>query len=238
MALFYGQPCPLCSVKMTNDDRRFATSHFLGPDSDLWRFSDAVMHWDCYANWEHRARFGRMYFEAKRAWIGHNHFWGVAHSDDQVLVTANPDKLVGEVDVMLAETGSGFRIPLADWEDWLGGEWFEQCHHEIEREALSAVLPLLRSKLPTADAVVAAVGMEDQDESPLATAGGMVARISHELACQKLAERAASKGVACPGCGVFSTDYDFVRVEQVSEAGPQSHLICRGCGKEFGPSDV
>jgi hypothetical protein len=81
------------------------------------------------------------------------------------LVTANPDKFVGEVDVMLAETASGFRIPLADWEDWLGAEWFEICRHEIEREALGAVLPLLRSKLPTADAIIAAAGMEGQDES-------------------------------------------------------------------------
>ncbi|MEW6744459.1 MAG: hypothetical protein AB1486_17025 [Planctomycetota bacterium] len=66
----------------------------------------------------------------------------------------------------------------------------------------------------------------------------MVARISHEFACQKLADRAATKGVACPGCGVFSTNYEFVRVDQASESGPQSHLVCRGCGKEFGPSAV
>jgi hypothetical protein len=239
MALFFdGQPCPLCGVDMTIADRRFATSHFLGPGSDLWRFSDAVMHWDCYAKWEHRARFARMYFEARRAWSEHNSFWGVAHSDDQLLVTANPDKLVGEVDVMLAETGSGFRIPLADWEDWLAGEWFEGCQHEIERAALAAVLPLLRSKLPTAGAIIAAAGMEGQDESPIAQAGGMVARSSHEVACQKLAERAATKGVSCPGCGAFSTDYEFARVEEVSESGPQSHLVCRRCGKEFGPADV
>lgn len=238
MALFYGQPCPLCGVKMTNDDRRFATSHFLGPDSDLWQFSDAVMHWDCYAKWELRARFGRLYLDAQKEWSGQNRFWGVAHSDDQVLVTANPDKLVGEVDVMLAETGSGFRVPLSDWEDWLAGEWFEGCRHEIEREALAAVLPLLRSKLPTADAIVAAAGVGGEDESPIAAAGGMVARISHEFACQKLAERAASKGLACPDCGAFSTDYEFVRSEQVSESGPQSHLVCNSCGKEFGPAEV
>lgn len=238
MALFYGQPCPLCGVKMTNDDRRFATRHFLGPDSDLWRFSDAVLHWDCYAKWEHRKRFGRMYFEANRTWSGSNPYWGVAHSDDQLLVTVNPDKLVGEVDVMLSETGSGFRIPLADWEDWLGGEWFEACQHDIEREALSVVLSLLRSKLPTADAIIAATGRQVEDESPIAATGGMVSRISHEFACQKLAERAASKGVACPGCGSFSSDYEFVRVKQVSESGPQSHLVCRGCRKKFGPADV
>jgi hypothetical protein len=165
MALFYGQPCPLCGVNMTDADRRFATSHFLGSESDLWEFSDAVMHWDCYATWEHRARFGRLYFDAKRQWSGRNPHWGVAHSDDQVLVTANPDKYVGEVDVMLAETGSGFRVPLLDWEDWLAGEWFEGCHHEIERDALATVLPLLRTKLPTAEAVIAAAGKLVNDDS-------------------------------------------------------------------------
>lgn len=238
MALFWGQECPLCGVKMTNTDRLFATSHFLGPECDLWRFSDAVMHWDCYAKWKHRARFGRMYFEAKQEWIGNNPYWGVAHSDDQVLITTNPDKFVGEVDVMLAETGSGFRIPLADWENWLVGEWFESCHHEIERDALAAVIPLLRSLLPTASAVVAAAGMERDAESEIAAAGGMVAQLAHEFACEKLAQRAATKGVACPGCGNFSIDYEYVRVEQVTESGPQSHLVCRACGKEFGPAEV
>jgi hypothetical protein len=84
MALFCGQECPLCGVKMKNSDRLFGTSHFLGPNSDLWQFSDAVVHWDCYAKWEHRARFGRMYFEAKREWSGHSSYWGVVHADGQV----------------------------------------------------------------------------------------------------------------------------------------------------------
>ena len=48
-----------------------------------------MMHWDCYAKWEHRPRFARMYFEAERALSGHNPYWGVAHSDDQVVVTVS-----------------------------------------------------------------------------------------------------------------------------------------------------
>jgi hypothetical protein len=43
---------------------------------------------------------------------------------------------------------------------------------------------------------------------------------------------------ACPRCGVFSDDHDYVRVETVSEDGPQSHLTCKRCGGAFGPSDV
>src|SRR5262249_55918666 len=103
-------------------------------------------------------------------------------------------------------------------------EWFKRCRHEIEREALATVFPLLRSKLPTAEALVAAAGMDVNS--------------NRELACQRLAERAAIKGVACPGCGRFSTGYKYVRVGKVSEAGSQSHLVCCSCGQEFGPEDI
>jgi hypothetical protein len=238
MALFWGQPCPLCGVKMMDDDRLFATSHFLGPDSDLWEFSDAVMHWDCYAKWEHRGRFGRMYFDTKRRSITHNPYWGVAHSDNQLLVTVNPEKFVSAADVMLAETGSGFRVALADWEGWLSGESLENCHHEIEREALLAVLPLLRTELPTAETIIAAADMNVDCDLPASEAGSMVDRISYEIACQNLAERVRNKGLVCPNCGSFSTNHEYVQITLVSEAGPLSHFVCRECAKEFGPLDV
>jgi|SRR5579884_684799 hypothetical protein len=160
MALFWEQECPLCGIKITDTDRLFATSHFLDSDNDLWQFSDTAMHWDCYAKWEHRKRFSRMYFDTKREWSRQNPFWRVAYSDDQVLVTVNSDQFVDEVDMVLAETGSEFRIPLTDWEGWLSGKCFEDCHHEIERNALAVVISLLRSRLPTAEAVIAATGME------------------------------------------------------------------------------
>ncbi len=232
MALFYGQPCPLCGINMNDTDRLFATSHFLGPNSDLYPYSDAVMHLDCYAKWEHRSRFGRLYFEAVRATNHHNPFWGVAYEDDVVLVTTNPDKLVSEVRVMLAETGSGFSIALADWTDWLDGEWVKGCHHEIEYRALADVIPLLQTKLPTAEKLVAEAGMQMDSDSGLQ---GLVGRISYEFACQTLATRAATKGIACPNCGNFSIDYDYVKIEPISESGPQSHLVCRQCNTEFGP---
>jgi len=147
MALFYdGLPCTLCGEEMTNADQLFSTSHFLGPDSDLWEYSDAIMPWDCDARWEHQARFGQMYFEANRQCSDQNGPWGVAHSDDQLMVKTSPDKHVGEVDVMLARTGSGFRVCLADGEDWLTGECFGDYHHEIASEELTAILPLLRSR--------------------------------------------------------------------------------------------
>ncbi len=234
MALFFdGLPCPLCGVKMTSNDRRFATTHFLGPESDLHRFSDAVMHWDCYAKWDHRTRFGRMYFKCHRKW----HELGfppnsIVYSDDQIHVSTYPKKHPRTVDVMLAETGSGFSIAIDDWEGWLSGKCFEDCQHPIERDALVAVLPQLRTRLPTAKAVVVATRRTEKRDT-------MKLPLSRdEFACVYLAVRAAMEGLACPGCGHISTEYDFVRVEQVSEVGPQSHLVCRDCGREFGPADV
>ena len=237
MARFYGQPCPLCGVKLTTSDRLYASDRFLTPWHELGRFSNALMHWDCYATWHHRPRFARIYFEAKRAWAGHNPYWGIAHLDDQVLITVNPDRYTSAIQIQLAETGSGLRIALADWEGWLGGDWFEGCRHQIEREALAAVLPLLRHKMPNAEALLVATGLGPEAGSRTAAAGGMVGRISYEFACLDLAKRAATKGLACPDCGNFSTDYEFVRAEEVSESGPQSHLSCPACGSRFGPDD-
>ena len=221
---------------MGDRDQLFATTHFLGPESDLYSFSDAVMHWDCYAKWEHRQRFARMYFESAQGWKVNQH-WSAAHSDTELLVTVNTDKFVAEVDITLAQTGSGFRVALAEWEDWLAGEWFESCHHEIERDALGAVIPLLRSKLPTPETIASAAGRKIGDE-PSAQNSGMVTNVMYEFAFRKMAARAAEKGVACPGCGIFSNDYKCVSVKRVAESGPQSCLVCRGCGKEFGPLDV
>ena len=238
MALFSGQPCPLCGRKMTHDEHLFATSHFLGPESDLWEFSDAVIHWDCYAAWEHQARFARLHFEVVRRSNGLNDSWGVAFDDDEMVVSTNPDPLVSEVDVLLAKTGSGFRIPLSDWEHWLDSEWVVDCHHQFERAALSAVLPLLRSKLPTPQIVVSAAKLDGKYISRTVEDNELSGRICYEISCNLLAERAAKKGVTCPGCNTFTTNYEFIRIPAVSESGPQSRLVCCACGKTFGPLDI
>jgi hypothetical protein len=83
----------------------------------------------------------------------HNGFWGVARSDEQVLVAVNPSAYVREVSVVLAQTGSDFRVHLDDSPDWLEGEWSEGCRHECEWEALAAVIPSPREHWPTAEAL-------------------------------------------------------------------------------------
>jgi len=58
------------------------------------------------------------------------------------------------------------------------------------------------------------------------------------LGARRRAKRAVTKGIVCPGGVHFSTNYEYVRVEQVFELCPQSHLVCRGSGKKFGPADI
>jgi hypothetical protein len=239
MALFFDDmECMLCGKPMHSEDRLFGTTAFLDADDDLWQFSDAVLHWDCYAKWEHRPRFARKYFDDKGGWGQNNPYWGTAYEDDEVRITINPDPLVAQVDVMLAATGSQTRIPVRDWEDWLGGEWFDKCDHEVERDALASVMPLLRSRFSTVQDLLSAAGMTEPNDSDMAALDPAVAAISYEYAFRALAERAMTKGVGCPRCGLFSQDYECRQVQGVSATGPQSTLVCRSCGGEFGPLDV
>ncbi len=227
--------CPLCGEVIEEGSPVFVPRPTFAR-GEFWVLAKVPIHWDCFARWEKRPEFARLYFQAYVAATERNPFWGVARRDEQVLVSVNPAKDVAEVEVLLAETGSSFRVPLADWEGWLEGEWFDACRHEVEREALAGLVPSFRAAFPTAEAVVEAAGFAP--EEPPAGPGGMVGRISHEFACQRLARRAAEKGLACPRCGGFSNDYHYRKVEVVDPGGPQPMLICKSCGGEFGPDDV
>ena len=147
--LYKGMTCPLCGAEIAlAKDRYLCTTAFLDDDSDLWEYADAAMHWDCYASWEHRTRFARMYFEWNREGR-----WGLVFANDQVQVRVLHIYTPHLVEVILAETGSITEVALADWEGWLASKCFERCKHIIEHEALAAVLPLLRSRFPTAESI-------------------------------------------------------------------------------------
>jgi hypothetical protein len=233
--------CPLCRKPIRDGEPVFCTRPYMPPDPDLFAFARVPIHWACYAAWEHRPRFARQYFEEQVKWAEGNRFWGIARKDDTVLVSVNPSQYVEEVDVILAATGSSIRLPLAGWEEWIAGGWFDGCADDADRDALGEFIASLWAELPTVDALLAAAGMTAEDSgqpSPGIEAGGMVDRISYEFACQKLAARAVEKGVACPECAHFGTDFRYDRVETVSADGPQSKLICPACDAGFGPDDV
>jgi hypothetical protein len=233
--------CPVCNDVIEEGQSVFCTRPYTPPDPDLFAYARVPIHWDCYAGWEHRPRFARLYFAEQVKWAEGNQFWGIARKDDAVLVSVNPSRYVGEADVILAATGSSLRVPLADWEEWVEGGWFDASAHEAERDALGEVIPSLRAELPTAEALLTAAGVAAEDAEPLPSGvepGGMVDRISYEFACQKLAARAAEKGMACPHCGHFGDDFRYERVETVTADGLQSRVVCPACDAGFGPDDV
>ena len=64
MALFFSgeTPCSICGYVISEGDDFVGTTHFISDDSDpLWKFSDSVMHRQCYENWEHRDEFTTRY---------------------------------------------------------------------------------------------------------------------------------------------------------------------------------
>jgi hypothetical protein len=158
--------CPLCRDVIEEDGAVFVPRPFFIGD-EFWQYAKVPIHWDCFAHWEKRPEFAGRYFEANAAGAEHNQFWGVAHRDEQSFVSVNPSQYVQEVQVMLAETGSDFRVNLADWQDWLEGEWFEACRHQLEREALAGLIPAFREKFPTAEAVVEAAGWRNGLRRPV-----------------------------------------------------------------------
>lgn len=73
--------------------------------------------------------------------------------DDDILVCANPNLDEPRANVVLADTGSIFEVPLAAWSSWIGGEWDPKVQHSSEIEPLRSARGKLAAVLPTAEAV-------------------------------------------------------------------------------------
>jgi hypothetical protein len=137
----YASTCALCQEPLV--EPVFATSHFIGDVShDLFRFSDAGMHWDCYAKWPEQPRFAALYFESIVSTVVENDLWPVVHRSPKVLVRYGV--MVQELAVLLRATGADLRVPENEWEEWLERRWQEQTRHRLEEGALRDVLSELR----------------------------------------------------------------------------------------------
>jgi hypothetical protein len=137
----FASKCVLCQQPLA--EPVFATSHFIGDVShDLYPFSDAGMHWDCYAQWPQQSRFAALYFESIASTVVENELWPVVHRSPRVLVRYGV--MVQELSVLLRSTGTALRVPENEWEEWLDGRWREQTRHPLEEAALREVLVELR----------------------------------------------------------------------------------------------
>jgi hypothetical protein len=142
VALFFeDDDCPLCGATLAAPI--YATTHFIHDETHpLWRFSDAAMHWDCYAKWPEQVEFAELYFASTRAFAEGNTHWPIIAETDGVLVRYGV--AVDEVSVVLRRSGSELRVSRADWSRWLDGRYEQACAHSLERRALEEALDFLR----------------------------------------------------------------------------------------------
>jgi hypothetical protein len=167
MALFMPgrSKCPICGFVLNDDDERFGTSGVFHVPPGLLQFCDAVMHWSCYADWPHRPEFAKAYFDF---WVGnerHNQYWAKAYLDGRVFVTVNPFLGEnGEVELVLAATGSRVRVQIEEWERWLDSPTTSEGRplHRLVVEELRAAVPALKVAIPTEDAIVGALDIESK----------------------------------------------------------------------------
>jgi hypothetical protein len=228
----YLKDCVICQQRL--DDPIHAFYQFIAdPTHELYRYC-GYMHWDCFARWENREPFARQYFQHER-WIASRCKNAIAYADESLFVVVTPGKWHQFAVVHLAETASRFSVNLEDWEEWLDHRWIDRCHHDLEREALGDVLPTMRLVCPTPRDLYISAGIDPDQQWP---------DDPHEpsnhwkylLASMSLAIRAQHNGIACPLCGMVSTDYTFtaVKMEQL-ESLP--YLTCPHCDGNFGPRE-
>tara|TARA_Y100001937_G_scaffold128230_4_gene203424 strand:- start:131647 stop:132198 length:552 start_codon:yes stop_codon:yes gene_type:complete len=129
----------------------YATSHFIADSNHpLFEFSDAPMHWSCYALWPDQTAFADLLFQTKAQNAANDELWTVIFQNQTALVTYG--RAVAELDVLLRKSGSSFRVHRDNWRNWCESDWPRDVSHSLEARALSEALPLLKDiTLPPRD---------------------------------------------------------------------------------------
>ena len=61
--------CPICNQIVGESQKRTGFTHFIEDDKDpLWRFSDAVFHYDCFMKWECKEEYLKRYRASGLKW--------------------------------------------------------------------------------------------------------------------------------------------------------------------------
>jgi len=142
----YLSTCPLCEKVLS--DPIFATTHFIEDlHHHLYRYSDAGMHWECYARWEFQKEFASLYFEAVRGFPRDKRYWRVLAESGDVYVDYGT--ALGEVGVLLRKSGTKERVPQDRWREWLDGGYLKESPHPLHRRAVEEALAFLETvRLP------------------------------------------------------------------------------------------
>ncbi len=244
MAIIHqGSKCAICAGPLNRAEGFFATSGVFFPKGDpLWRYCDAPMHWRCYGAWGERKRFANGYFQSWVEQEATSLYWWKAYLDEALFVSVNPDPSVAEIHLHLATWGTRDFIKLKDWAAWLANDTaMKDARHEGIPNEWKFLLPILKEKFPTADAVIAAVDwtlkrrrIEELEKRE---------KISKDFAQKKtddynqkvaaLADRMKRDGLVCPKCSRKGSDFRVME----GVKGRHSYLVCIGCGGSAYPED-
>ena len=136
----YATTCSICKKRLTNPI--FATSAFIDDEKHpLRRFSDAPMHWACYANWKHQKEFANLYFKVLIKAYERNPYWSAIIKSDDLMVTFS----IRGVGIFLRKTGTIKWVERQNWDNWLKSQWKHSCDHKLEEKALMEILELLKT---------------------------------------------------------------------------------------------
>lgn len=141
--IFSGSKCAICHETISAPI--YATSGYIfNVPHKLGRYSDAAMHWDCFAKWEHQQEFANLYFEAtvERAQSGSLYWYLIAQTKD---VLVQYGAAIEDIIVSLRKSGTAIRVRREEWSQWIEDGWSSSYIHELEKLALEEVLPFLRS---------------------------------------------------------------------------------------------
>jgi hypothetical protein len=139
----YATKCAICGQVLS--DSIFATGRFITDKfHEFYRFSDTAMHWNCYVKWPQQSRFASVYFEAAvltRERMGNLKWKTLLKSSEAFVGYMFADN---GVSVMLRKSGTDIHLHRSRWQTWLDGGWQRECRPELEREAVSSILPQLQ----------------------------------------------------------------------------------------------
>lgn len=149
----YDTECAICNRPLL--DPVFAAPHFIADPTDrLYQYSDAGMHWDCYATWKYQKRFAKQYFDSAQEWKSKNPYWGIVAQSDDFLLSANPDLHEPMADIDLRAIGPGFQVPIHEWTDWINGGWDTWCVHDLQRIAIIDIEVRLCKLVPNSETLI------------------------------------------------------------------------------------
>ena len=159
------------------------------PSAPLGSYQGRLVHTSCYVGWKERPRFAATLADADLR-LSKPTPKGCAYADERVRILLEKEIHWRDAELRLLETGTRLSCRAIKWAEWSADpEAFHPRLRAFERTILAEILPGLRARFPTAEALAAAVDWTRKE------AEYQEARAALAEACRRLEGQ-----VRCPSC--------------------------------------